>query len=280
MAIEDVAPCRHPGAPLPAIVDRVTSLIESLAHDASYLSSKGLTTQEYAQALPAAIEKLRGSQSASNVNRRSFLIAFFNEMQARGQITGFEMPRYGDDTIYRLAVPGIGSVAIIQKGCPDGQHSSVNWKRPDWATEAYLWWLCSSMTYEPGVHVWKGVGRLRQRFFSNAPDTIDGVIFHSELCGSPSRPCPKSSNAINIDGRGVPPPCLYVMPERSDGASDWNWNGQREVRFPRALYAMFEIPAGSSAAYTGHVGFQKRGSEMRTTVSCLFGPGRAGSHRS
>lgn len=261
-------------------MEKVSGVIESLASDTAYLASKGLSVEEYAHALPAAIEKLRGSQSASNADRRSFLVSFFNEMQARRQITAFEMPRYGDDTVYRLAVPGVGSVAIIQKGCPDGQHSSVNWSRPDWANEAYLWWLCSSMTYEPGTHVWKGANRLRQRFFSSAPDTIDGVIFHNELCGSPSRPCPKAGNAIEIDGRSVPPPCLYVMPERADGAAEWNWGGYRELRFPRVLHAMFDIPTDHSPAYTGHVGFQRRAADVRTTVSCHFGPGRSTSHRS
>ena len=280
MATDDAAPCRHPGAPPEAVVDRVSGVISSLASDATFLASKGLSVQEYVHALPAAIEKLRGSQSASNADRRSFLVSFFNEMHARGKITGFEMPRYGDDTIYRLEPPGIGSVAIIQKGCPDGQHSSVNWSRPEWAAEAYLWWLCSSMTYEPGFHVWKGVNRLRQRFFSNEPDTIDGVIFHNELCGTPNRPCPKSSNAIQIDGRSVPPPCLYVMPQRAEGAAEWNWAGNREVRFPRVLYGMFGISQESSPAYTGHIGFQRRATGIRTTVSCLFGPGRSTSHRS
>lgn len=280
MASEDIAPCRHPGAPPDAVVDRVSDVIATLASDAKFLASRGLTIQEYQHALPAAIEKLRGSQSASNADRRSFLVAFFNEMMAREKISGFEMPHYGDDTVYRLAVPGVGSVAIIQKGCPDGQHSSVNWSRPDWAAETYLWWLCSSMNYEPGVHIWKGVNRLRQRFFSDAPDSIDGIIFHNDLCGSPNRPCPKSNNAIVIEGRAVPPPCLYVMPERKDGTEEWNWRGQREVGFPRVLNALFGIQSDQSPAFTGHVGFQQHGADVRTTISCHFGPGRSTSHRS
>lgn len=280
MATEDITPCRHLGAPPEAIVNSVSRVIESLANDPAYLASKGLSVEEYTHALPAALEKMRGSQSASNADRRSFLVSFFNKMQERGQIKGFEMPRYGDDTVYRLAVPDVGNVAIIQKGCPDGQHSSVNWSRPDWATEAYLWWLCSSMASQPGLHVWKGVNRLRQRFFSSAPDTIDGVIFHNELCGTPSRPCPKSANAIEIDGRLVPPPCLYVMPDRVEDAGEWNWGGHREVLFPRMLFAMFDIPTGQSSSYTGHIGFKRRGTEVRSTVSCHFGSGRSTNYRS
>lgn len=280
MAAEDITPCRHLGAPPEAIVDSVSRVIEGLARDSAYLATKGLSCEEYTQALPSAIEKMRGSQSASNAERRSFLASLFTKMQERGEVTRFEMPRYGDDTVYRLEVPTLGSVAIIQKGCPDGKHSSVSWSRPEWAKEAYLWWLCSSMAYQPGFHVWKGVNRLRQRFFSNAPDTIDGVIFHNELCGTPSRPCPKIGNAIEIDGKLVPPPCIYVMPEHADNGVEWNWDGRREVLFPRVLHAMFDIPDNQTSAYTGHVGFQRRGAVIRTNVSCHFGPGRSMNHRS
>ena len=115
---------------------------------------------------------------------------------------------------------------------------------------------------------------------SSAPDTIDGVIFHNELCGTPSRPCPKSANAIEIDGRLVPPPCLYVMPDRVEDAGEWNWGGHREVLFPRMLFAMFDIPTGQSSSYTGHIGFKRRGTEVRSTVSCHFGSGRSTNYRS
>ncbi len=280
MATDESAPCRHAGAPPEAVVDRVVSIIESLASDAMFLASKGLSAGEYSHALPAAIEKLRGTQSASNAMRRSFLVLLFNELQSRGLITSVEMPRYGDDTIYRLGVPAIGNVAIIQKGCPDGHHSSVRWSRPEWADEAYLWWLCSSMNYEPGVHVWKGANRLRQRFFSDAPDLIDGVVFHNELCGTPSRPCPKASNSRAITGRFVPPPCIYVMPGHREDTGDWNWGGTRDVRFPRVLLSMFDISAEQASAYTGHIGFQRRGGDTRMIVSSHFGAGRSSSHRS
>ena len=280
MAIDNAAPCRHPGAPPDAVVDRVSDVIATLASDAKYLASKGLSIQEYEHAFQAAIQKLRGRYAASTANRRSFLVGLFNNMKARGHISGFEMPRYGEDTVYRLEVPDLGSVAIIQKGCPDGKHSSVKWSRPGWAAETYLWWLCPSMNYEPGEHVWKGVNRLRQRFFSDVPDVLDGVIFHNELCGSSSRPCPKANQSLVIDGQSVPPPCLYVMPKREDGANSWNWDGEREVSFPRVLNAMFNISNTQSPAFTSYVGFQQHGADVRTIISCHFGPGRSISHRS
>lgn len=280
MSAERAAPCKHPGAPPETIVEKVLSIVASLADDSAYLAPRGLTPDEYRRALPIAIEQFRGSRAASNSDRRQFLVSLFEEMRSRGLISKFDRPRYGDDTVYRLTVEGLGDVAIIQKGCPDGAHSSVRWTAPDWAAETYLWWLCSSVTYEPGVHVAKGINRLRQRFFSDATDALDGVIFHNELCNSADRPCPKRDRSIAIDGNMVPPPCVYVMPEHLKDGQEWNWDGDRIRRFPSVLLAMFGIREDDAAAYIGYVGFQKRGGSMRSTIASSFGPGRSTKFRS
>jgi len=280
MEAKDAAPCRHPGAPQEEIVSKVASILEALADDTAYLSARGITSEEYRCALPVAIEKIRGSRAASNSNRRQFLVTLFEQMKLRGLISGFEMPRYGDDTVYRLSIEGFGDVAVIQKGCPDGAHSSVRWSAPKWAKETYLWWLCSSLALEPGEHVVRGTNRLRQRFFSNAEDVLDGVIFHNELCGSPQRPCPKRSRSVIMAGSMVPPPCIYVMPEHRQEGTEWNWDGSRNRFFPSVLLEMFDIPLAESASYIGAIGFQKRGSSIRSTIVSPFGPGRSTNFRS
>jgi hypothetical protein len=280
MSAERAAPCRHPGAPPEAVVDKVVSIIASLADDGAYLASRGLTPEEYRRALPAAIQQFRGSRAASTSDRRQFLSSVFNEMRSRGLISNLEQPRYGDDTVYRLTVEGLGDVAVIQKGCPDGAHSSVRWAVPDWAVETYLWWQCPSLTHEPGEHIAKGVNRLRQRFFSEATDALDGIIFHNELCGSADRPCPKMERSIAINERKVPPPCIYVMPEHVKQGQEWNWDGRRKRRFPSVLLSLFDIREDDVATYTGYVGFQKRGGSMHLTITSSFGPGRSTKFRS
>jgi len=274
MSSERAAPCKHAGTPLPSVVQKVSTVIASLGSDSAFLASKGLTPDEYLSAFPTAIEALRGSQSASNADRRRFLMELFRAMLAQGLISNLTMPTYGDDTVYRLTIENFGDVAIVQKGCPDGAHSSVRWSAPDWARETYLWWLCSSLKADPGEHIVKGVNRLRQRFFSDAPDTIDGVIFHNELCGTAQRPCPKIATAIQVGDRLVPPPCIYVMPERDPLASQWNWDGERDRVFPSILLSLFGIKPEIASAYIGHVGFQNRGGTMRSTTTSRFGPGR------
>ena len=277
---ETAAPCRHPGAPPSDIIDLVAAAVKSLASNAEFLQTKGLTPQDFELALPAAIQRLRGSAAAGNSDRRSFLTSIFSHMVDVGAIAGFEVPQYGDDTVYRLHVNGLGSVAIIQKGCPDGAHSSVAWTAPEWADETYLWWLCDSLQYEPGEHVAKGVNRLRNRFFSaEYADAVDGVIFHNATCGTALRPCPKIGRSVEINDRMVPPPCIWVMPERATG-TDFNWDGARRRRFPAVLLSAFNIDAEEASIYTGFVGFLKAARGTRTTISSRYGPGASTTYRS
>jgi hypothetical protein len=99
MGFEEAAPCRHAGAPPAAVVESVSRLITDLASKESVLGQYGLTAQEYREALPAAIEGMRGSMSASVGDRRQFLGALFEGMLAEGHIDRLEKPVYGDDTV-------------------------------------------------------------------------------------------------------------------------------------------------------------------------------------
>ncbi len=258
----------------------MSSAIRGLARDPSFLAMHGVSPSEYEMAFPSAIESLRGSMSARSSDRRQFLERIFSHMVAEGRLDSVTLPSYGSDTVYRLAVPGLGAVAVIQKGCPDGAHSSVRWSSPEWARETYLWWLCSSTKAHPGEHITKGVNRLRQRFFSDAPDTVDGIIFHNDLCGGPLRPCPKQNRAVEVDGLEITPPCIYVMPGREGIPGDLNWAGSRKVAFPAVLLGMYGIAESEVDSYIGHVGFQRRANgNLRTTTTSRFGAGRSTTFR-
>jgi hypothetical protein len=280
LGAEDAAPCRHAGVPPQAVVAAVVELIRSLGADDDNLRRYGLTAEEYRASLPAAIETMRGSMSASNGPRRIFLERIFLAMKDAGTLSEVEIPTPGADTVYKLTVPGIGHVAVIQKGCPDGRHSSVSWSVPEWANESYLWWVCDSTNAEPGEHIKGGVNRLRKRFFTDAPDTIDGVIFQSSLCGTPGRICPKSSTSMSVAGSLIPAPCIYIMPERQRQATEWNWNGTQQRLFPAVLLSAFGVPMGSIPSYTGYVGFRDGGGNAQTTITSRYGIGRTTIFRS
>ncbi|MCX4762425.1 hypothetical protein OG562_15860 [Streptomyces sp. NBC_01275] len=281
MENDDAAPCRHAGVPPATVVDSVARLIENLGAHPELLHGHGLTQQEFSAALPAAIERIRGRKSADNAPRRDFLVSLLHGLVDRGIATALEVPKKGADTVYRLAVKGLGDVAVIQKGAPDGVHSSVNWQVPDWAEETYLWWVSDGMTRHPGSDVAKGVGRLRKVFFSDPRRMLDGVIFQSGLCGARSRPCPKSEYAVDLGGQSVPPPCIYVMPDHQPDGRSWNWNGATPRRFPELLLGAFGIPPEKAPFFTGHVGFQSGERDTkRTVITSRFGPARVTTYRS
>ncbi len=280
MDAQMAAPCRHEGAPREHVVEATTRLINGLGSQVDVLAQHGLSRDEFVAALPMAIERIRGSRSASVADRKDFIRKLLQGLVDTGVASRLEVPNYNDNTVYRLTIDGFGDVAIIQKGCPDGAHSSVRWSAPDWARETYLWWLCDSMTNQPGVHIAKGVNRLRQRFFGDAPDTLDGVIFHNYVCGSPERRCPKIEHRAELGGLAVPPPCVYVMPDRAEGATEWNWDGGTRRRFPELLFAAFGIPEDQVPSFVGHVGFQRRAGSDRTVITSRFGPSRVTTYRS
>ncbi|WP_281662840.1 hypothetical protein [Paraburkholderia fungorum] len=280
MNLETAAPCRHAGVAPDQIINQVIKVISQLAADPKYLGSNGLSVAEYTSALPAAIERMRGSSSAQNADRRQFLINMFNSMLDRSLIQNFAEPDYGSDTVYRLSIKDVGDIAIIQKGCPDGAHSSTTWSVPEWAVESYLWWLCPSMAHEPGAHIAKGVGRLKQKFMRSLNESaserfVDGVIFHNEMCGTSNRLCPKKDRSVSIGGLDVPPPCLYAFPKADADAKEWNWAASRELAFPRTLFALFGISQAELPYYGGQIGFQKKGSEIRTNISSQYGLGKS-----
>lgn len=282
MNMDNAAPCRHAGVPNPEVQHKVAEAIHSLGRHPEVLARYGITPDEYAAALPSAIESIRGRKSANRTQSRNFLAQLLQHLVKLGLVESLETPAYGSDTVYRLSVAGLGPVAIIQKGCPDGKHSSQTWSAPEWAVETYLWWLCSSPSMHPGAHVAKGVARLRNKWLSDDVDSLHGVIFHNEICGTADRLCPKMDKSIYIDGQWVPPPCIYTMPEpRSNSETSWNWNSEREAEFPKILLRAFGIAQDSTYLYTGAVGFRQRTQDAyNTNITARFGVGRTTRFRS
>ncbi|MFJ4412600.1 hypothetical protein [Streptomyces sp. NPDC088910] len=283
LGAEEASPCRHAGAPTPSVIARVNAVIAQLGDRKDLLEEFGLSPAEFQQALPAAIEASRGSRSAGQSNRRLFVRELLQQLVQDGAIRDFVAPKPGEDTVYRLKIDGFDrDVGIIQKGCPDGAHSSKTMTVPEWAGETYLWWLCDSLANEPGEHVHKGVGRLQSGFFDENARKLAGVIFYNHLCGSLQRECPKARRTLVIDGNPMPPPCIYVMPDWDGNATAWNWNGLQERAFPTILLRAFGVPEAEVPVFTGQIGFRHRPNSRRAAmnITSRFGISRTTQHRS
>lgn len=280
MNYSQAAPCRHRGAPSDEMVSQVIRMLgTAIAEDRDYLAQHGLTPEEYVRALPAALESFRGSMAASNQLRRDFVLDIIGLLVETGAVESYQAPKYGEDTVYRLFLEGGKQVGVIQKGCPDGKHSSVAWGRPEWADELYLWWVCDSKAYDPGEHVWKGVNRIRGKVSVPGEDQLDGVIFYNQLCGTADRPCPKLNRAIQRNGRQMPPPCIYTFPKWEPGQNTLNWHGEAKRVFPAKLLGAFGISEAEVLNYTGYIGFRLSGASVATEVTSRYGTAKATTAR-
>ena len=280
MGTEESAPCRHAGAPSTELIDKVAGSIDAIRSNRDYLASQGISPEEFDSALPAAIQRLRGRDAASTSDRKRFLRSILEGLPQAGLASRVDCPTYGNDTIYRVVLPDFGDVAVIQKGCPDGAHSSTAWAVPSWAKETYLWWLCPSLAHEPGDHVYRGINRLKKRFFSDESGQVDAVVFHNEMCGTPSRPCPKSGRSRELTGQALPPPCIYVLPRQELGTMQWNWDGTRRLVFAEILLSLFGVDKKAAPSFTGFAGYKRAGAEIRVRIDSHYGPGRSTTFRS
>ena len=280
MTYEQAAPCRNQGAPPARLVEQVSNLLLSvISEDEDYLVKNGLSRTEFKHALPAAIEQIRGSWAANNSSSRAFVNQVMQTLTLRNVIARYDPPKYGHDTVYRVYLHDGKQIGLIQKGCPDGAHSSSNWARPAWADELYLWWLCDSLKYNPGEHIWKGVARVARKVRSEPENQLDGIIFFNSKCGTVDRPCPKATRATLANGDLFPPPCIYVFPHMDSQEPDLNWHGSITRRFPKVLLSAFDVDEGLLQSLIGYVGFRASGNSTLTEITSRFGRAKATSFR-
>ena len=276
----EAAPCRHSGAPPEDLVNQVVQLLSrAVPNDVDFLRANGLGRDEFERAFPAAIEKIRGSKAASNRESRRVVELTIKHLADSGAISSYHVPKKGESTVYRLCLRNGRQIGVIQKGCPDGAHSSTAWERPGWADELYLWWACDSLKFEPGEHIWKGVTRVRKKVAEEPSNQLDGVIFFNHLCGSPERLCPKAGRVTLASGLELPPPCVYVFPTWKRGEEELNWRGQDVREFPRELMSAFGVEGSGWKDNVGYVGFRVSGRNVKTEITARYGAAKASSVR-
>jgi hypothetical protein len=275
--IIQASPCRHADAPSDWIIERIVRLLESdIPLQAEFLGRFGLTPEEYQTGYRVAIERVRGRISASDKFKKSFVRKIFEAGLQNGQFSSVTLEEGSMTKVYRVQLASGKTVGVIRKGCPDGNHTT-RWEKPLWAEELYLWWLCpESRVHEPGESVWKGVARIKKKLLAEPQNRLDGVIFFDESCGTVVRPCPKRAYALVLGEVRLPPPCIYILPgDLNASVGRLNWNGGRNMDFPRALLSVFGVPPDSTPDYAGFVGVEVLNSGIRQVrISSNYGEGR------
>lgn len=246
------------------------------------LEQADLPPEEWPQLLRAAVESMRGTSSATGVDKRRFVEAVFQHCQRRKLIESWSFIGAGRRQDYRVALPDGTDVAIEAKGCPDGNNLNI-WDRPQWADEVVVWSLCpESLAHNPGHGAWSGVSIRLLPTMAAEHKSVDAFIYWDARCGTPLRRCPKDfgvygslhAQASDLGSQAgkpewVPPPCIYLFP-RSAPTVPHNLKPPVHTigssKFARMLLEAFNVPAERMSDYVHTAQVEARGTEQGTEI--------------
>ncbi len=215
----EITPC----ACLPETRERIRDYIEALKAEAHRIGGHGMDEVEFWRSglFRSAIESIRGTQAASMQEKKDFIDWALTQLKNDKLISSFSFTGAGDRHDYHVAMPNSRQCIFEAKGCLDGNNTNI-FQRPKNADEFLIWSLCQNPGADPRHNVWSGVHtRLGGKILAEG-DRIEGLIVWDMLCGTRGRPCPKiaEGRCVEIDGRAMPPPCVYLFPRTAPDPRD------------------------------------------------------------
>lgn len=202
--------------------DDLNQVIEAYAEElklkAHTIGDHGLSEDEFYRlgVFRGAIQKIRGTLSASMAEKRNFVARVLNYMQGEGHIREWEPAGGQNRHDYMVTLNSNRLAAIELKGCLDGNNTNI-FERPPHVHEFIIWSVCTNEASDPRLNAWSGIHtRLSAEIISKG-QLVDGLIIWDWLCGTIARPCPKlqgdtPEEATEIGPYRLPPPCIYVFP--------------------------------------------------------------------
>jgi hypothetical protein len=227
----------------------IADYVEALQKIAPTIGSHGLSADEFWDSglLQSAVENIRGTRSATTVDKKAFITAILDHMYANGKIKAWSFRGTGERHDYEIILPDERICVVEAKGCLDGNNTTI-YQRPNNADEFIIWSLCQNPGSDPRKNAWSGIHtRLSAEIIHSKEKRVDGVVIWDMLCGTTKRICPKlaadSSRATQVNGYNVPPPCVYLLPRNTPDARNnprprsWRLD---EVKFLHALIQTFK----------------------------------------
>jgi hypothetical protein len=218
--MQPIIPCEQ-NKELEKQIEKYADVLKNEAHT---LGNHGLSEQDFYRlgVFQGAIERIRGQQSATMVEKRDFVKRVLDHMQDGGHIK--EWIPAGDQNRHDYQVKlNDDRISVIElKGCLDGNNTTI-YERPAHAQEFVIWSVCSNAGGDPRHNVWSGIHtRLSAEIIEHGANKhVDGLIVWDWLCGTVARPCPKLERP-NAEGGArltvvgpykLPPPCIYLFPK-------------------------------------------------------------------
>lgn len=275
--VDHVIPCSKN----PQFAAVLRQYISDLRRQAHQIGSHGLTPEEFRRSglFEAAVESIRGTQSATMEEKKAFISAALAYLSAQHLVAAWD-----DDTArgrfdYRVRLPDDPSfkIAFEAKGCLDGNNTTI-YERPGDAAEFYIWSLCQNAGSDPRKSAWSGIHtRLGAEMLSRAGQAkrVDGLIIWDMRCNTVSRPCPKiiadPSRATRFSSQfpSVPPPCIYLFPSFIPEVRHSPTSPPivlRRLRFMSMLAEAFRIPGSEIYGVQYEVRWQGNEQQRRTTL--------------
>lgn len=228
---------------------QIREYAEALREAAHSIGSHGLTREQFEASglFQAAIERIRGTKSATMMDKRLFILRVLDHLKKLGEIAGWESSGGRDRHDYEITFPDQRVSVIEAKGCLDGNNTTI-FTRPPNADEFVIWSLCQNPGANMEKNVWSGIHtRLGPEMMASGKH-VDGLIVWDGLCGTEQRICPKLlANPTRATDLGfaspVPPPCLYLFPRtipdyrNNPNPAPWPL---KEIRIMEVLHRVFK----------------------------------------
>jgi hypothetical protein len=195
----------------------IADYVSSLKQIAPLIGTHGMTEEDFWSSglLQSAVERLRGTQSATTGKKRTFISDILTFMQMQGAIADWKFSGSGERHDYEVLMPSGWLCVIEAKGCLDGNNTNI-FERPPNADEFIVWSLCQNPGSDPRHNAWSGIHTRLSAEIIHRRQRVDGLIIWDMVCGTKGRICPKlvanPSRATIVTDREIPPPCVYLFP--------------------------------------------------------------------
>jgi len=188
----------------------------------------------------SAIERIRGTQSATTEIKRAFIENILSYLQEKGLINKWDFRGAGERHDYEVKIGNITCI-IEAKGCLDGNNTNI-FERPANANEFVIWSLCQNPGSNPRHNAWSGIHTRLSAEIIHRKQIVDGLIIWDMICGTKGRPCPKiKSSSLKETGQKTQP-CLYLFPSTiADPRNNPIAKSHtiKQIKFFNALYKAF-----------------------------------------
>jgi hypothetical protein len=154
----------------------IADYANALRQIAPSIGTHGMTEDDFWDSglFQSAVERLRGTQSATTEKKRTFIADILRFMLEQGAISDWKFSGAGERHDYEVYMPGGWLCVIEAKGCLDGNNTNI-FERPPNADEFIIWSLCQNPGSNPRHNAWSGIHTRLSAEIIHRRQRVDGL---------------------------------------------------------------------------------------------------------